>query len=320
MADDGLPSSYKQRTAAPATTPAPATTGLPSSYRPVAAPAPDQTVTPPPPPATAPPDPNASDPNRGFDVGPFHLGFTNRGTPGVSWPGNSWLPSSQTTHDVQDRLTNNSLFNAADPITAAAGGGDLATLRAQRQKMDDQMSTAGKATADIGAQLMPQNILLNRFGGPVVQGAVDRGVSSFNQGNDWSTIGADTRTGGETGIAAKVLGGMNPSSLGPIARYGVEKIPALVGLKMGGDMGSGWLADKLSENFVKPAAEKVGAAFGSIPDPPQWLKQAVQQVIVGGQPAASQTDAGKNVGGLVAHPNWDATRTALGNLRGMLPF
>jgi hypothetical protein len=153
-----------------------------------------------------------------------------------------------------------------------------------------------------------------------LQGGVDRGLSSYNQGNDWSTIGADTRTGLETGVAAKVLSSLNPSSLGPLVRYGMEKAPAAIGYKVGGDFGTGWMADKFSENFVKPAAEKAGNFFSSIPDPPPWLRQAVQQVIIGGQPAASQTDAGQNLGNLAAPPNWDNAKTALSNLRGMLPF
>jgi hypothetical protein len=281
---------------------------------------PPPVVAKPPTPAAQPAaDPNASDPNRGFDLGPVHFGFTNRGTPGMSWSGNSWFPSSQTVHNVQDRLTNNAVYNAADPITSAVGGGDLATLRAQRQAMDAQMSPAAKATADIGAQFMPQNILLNRFGGPILQGGADRGLSSFNQGNDWSTIGADTRTGLETGVAAKVLGGVKPSAVAPLVRYGVEKAPAAIGFKLG-DFGGGWAADKFSENFVKPMAEKAGNLVGSIPDPPPWLQQAIQQGVIGGQPAASDTGLGQNVGNLASSPNWDNARTALSNLRGMLPF
>ena len=264
-------------------------------------------------------DPSASDPSRGFDLGPLHFGFTNRGTPGVSWQGGGWVPSSQTVHDVQDRFTNNVLKNAADPITSAVGGGDLVTLRAQREKMNQQMSPAEKGIADIGSQFTPPDMLLNRFGGPILQGGVDRGLSSYNQGNDWSTIGADTRTGLETGVAAKILSGVNSSAIAPVVRYGIEKAPAAIGFKLG-DIGGGWAADKFSENFVKPFAEKAGNAINSIPDPPPWLKQAIQQVIIGGQPAASQTDAGQNVGGLVSNPNWNDAKTALQNLRGMLPY
>jgi hypothetical protein len=218
---------------------------------------------------------------------------------------------------VQDRLTNNALFGGADPITSAVGGGDLAALRARRQAMDAQMSPSAKATADIASQFMPQNILLNRFGGPIVQGAVQRGLESYNRGNDWNTIGVDTRTGAETGVAAKILSGVKPSNLGPVAQKAVEAIPAYLGLKLGGDWATGWAADRFSQNFVKPIAEGVNKVVSAIPDPPPWL---IQNAVIGGQPAAADTEAGKNAGRLASNFNWDDARTALQNLRGMLPF
>jgi hypothetical protein len=195
----------------------------------------------------------------------------------------------------------------------------LATLRAQRQAMEARMPVAAKATADIGAQFMPQNILLNRFGGPILQGGVQRGLESVNQGNDLSTVGADTRTGLETGVVAKVLGGVKPSSLGPLVKWGIEKAPAAIGFKLG-DFGGGWAADKFSENFVKPLAEKAGSLVRSIPDPPPWLQQTIQQGIIGGQPAAADTGVGQNLGGLASAPNWENAKTAFQNLRGMLPY
>ena len=327
MADDGLPAGYKFYPTTPPKAAPPSSTGLPSGYKPTQPPAPTAApaapAAPVPPPAstanaTPPVDPSAPAPG-GYDLGPLHFGYTNRGVPGVSWSGSSWFPSSQTVHNVQNRLTNDAVFNAADPITAAVGGGDLATLRAQRQQMDASMSPAAKATADIGAQFMPQNILLNRFAGPIAQGAVDRGLSSLNQGNDWSQVGADTRTGAETGAVAKILGGLNPSSAAPLVRWGLEKTPSAIGWKLG-DFGGGWMADKLTENFVKPAAEKAGDWVSRIPSLPSWARQPIQQAIIGGQPAASQTQVGQNLGGLASNLNWNDAKTALTNLRGMMPF
>jgi hypothetical protein len=54
--------------------------------------------------------------------------------------------------------------------------------------------------------------------------------------------------------------------------------------------------------------------------PPHWLRQAIQQVIIGGQPAAANTTAGKNLGSWASAPNLGDARTARTNLRGMLPF
>jgi hypothetical protein len=57
-----------------------------------------------------------------------------------------------------------------------------------------------------------------------------------------------------------------------------------------------------------------------MPDPPPWLRQAIQTVIIGGQPAAADTQAGKNLGRLASNLNWNDAKTALTNLRGMLQF
>ena len=243
----------------------------------------------------------------------------------MSWSGGGWVPSSQTVHDTQDRLTNNALYNAADPITSALGGGDLATLRAQREKMNAQMPLAAKATADIGAQFMPQNILLNRFGGPAAQGAVQQGLGSFNQGNDLATAGKDAVIGGGIGKVAQLAGGaLNPQNVGWAAGKAIENIPAAVGLKFGG-FGGGWAADKFSKGFVEPAARRAEEFVGNyMPDWPA-ARTLVRNAVVGGGQTALDTDAGgtarQNMRSYLSPgSDWGTAGTALQNLRTMLPF
>jgi hypothetical protein len=243
----------------------------------------------------------------------------------MSWQGGGWVPSSQTTHDVWDRLTNNSLYNAADLITSAVGGGDLVALRAQREQMNAQMSPAARATADIAAQLMPQNILLNRFGGPVAQGAVQRGLGSLNQGNDLTTAEKDAAIGAATGWAAKAASGaLNPQNVGWGVGKAIENIPAAVGLKFGG-FGGGWAADKFSKSFVEPAARWMENAVSHVmPDIGPVGRSAVQSAIVGGGQTALDTDAGRtarqNWTNALPSMDWNTARTALQNLRGALPY
>jgi hypothetical protein len=285
--------------------------------------------------ANTPPATTPAKPSSGFDVGQFHFGLNDQGTPGVSYPapggsffsltGPGWGVGSQTAHDVQDRLTNNALYNAADPITSAVGGGDLATLRAQRQAMDARMPVAAKATADIGAQFMPQNILLNRFGGPALQGAVQQGAGSFNQGNDLATAGKDAVIGAGTGKVAQLAGGaLNPQNVGWAAGKAIENIPAAVGLKFGG-FGGGWAADKFSKGIVEPAARRAEEFVGNyMPDWPA-ARNFVQNAVVGSGQTALDTDAGGTARQtmrdyLSPGSDWGAAGTALQNLRGMLPF
>jgi hypothetical protein len=241
----------------------------------------------------------------------------------MSWSGSTWFPSSQTVHDVQDRLTNNSLYGAADPITAAVGGGDLPTLRAQREQMNAQMPVAAKATADIGAQFMPQNILLNRFGGPALQGAVQQGLQSFDQGNDLATAGKDAVIGGALGKVAQVGSGVfDPKSLGWAFGKAIENAPAAAGLKFGG-FGGGWAADRFSKGVVEPAARRVEDFVGNyMPDLP-FARTLVQNAIIGGGQTALDADGGRtarqNLRNYMSN-DWSAAGTALQNLRGMLPF
>jgi hypothetical protein len=243
----------------------------------------------------------------------------------MSWSGSSWFPSSQTVHDTQDRLTNNSLYNSADPITSALGGGDLATLRAQREQMNARMPTAAKATADIGAQFMPQNILLNRFGGPAAQGAVQQGLGSFNAGNDLATAGKDAVIGAGTGKVAQLASGaLNPQNVGWAAGKLVENAPAAIGLKFGG-FGGGWAADKFSKGIVEPAARRAEEFVGNyMPDWP-YGRELLQNAVIGGGQTALDSPAGasarQNMRNYMSPgDDWSATGTALQNLRGMLPF
>jgi hypothetical protein len=185
-----------------------------------------------PPPAA---DPSASDPNRGFDVGPVHFGFTNRGTPGVSWAGiPGWLPSSQRIHNVIDRTTNNIALNTADPITSAVGGGDLPALRLQRARMNQQMPTQDKAVADALGQFNPTLPLRSIPAvGPIVQGVAQEGVKGYAQGEQWPQIARDAVVGAAGGAGSGAVG--TPQALGTTLGAGVTSgFPALAGWLYGG--------------------------------------------------------------------------------------
>lgn len=196
---------------------------------------------------TAPPpavDPSASDPNRGFDVGPLHFGFTNRGTPGVSYapPGGSffslfgpgWGPGSQREHNIVDRTTNNIALNTADPITSAVGGGDLPALRLQRARMNQQMPTQDKAVADALGQFNPTLPLRSIPAvGPIAQGAVQEGVKGYAQGEQWPQIARDAAVGAAGGAGSGAVG--TPQALGTTLGAGVTSgLPAVAGWLYGG--------------------------------------------------------------------------------------
>jgi hypothetical protein len=103
---------------------------------------------------------------------------------------------------------------------------------------------------------------------------------------------------------------------------GVENAPAAIGLGFGG-FGGGWAADKFSKNIVQPAAEWAGRMGSSLPDAPyaRWL---AQQGMIGSAQTAQDTDAGRtarqNLDAATTNVDWNTAKTALGNLRGMLPY
>jgi hypothetical protein len=209
----------------------------------------------------------------------------------MSWQGGGmggWMPSSQTVHNVTDRLFNNVLWGTADPITAAAsnyynpGSPDLATLRAQRQQMNAQMSPGEKAVADIGAQFSPTNQNINRIPviGPTAQGALQHGVQSYNEGNDVPTALNDAARGAVSALGSQVAANtmLNPNVWGQIAGHTIDKVAPLgIGL-----MGHG-LGGLIARDAAKPYADAI-RDWGARTAGPGWsaAASALQNLLYGG--------------------------------------
>ena len=235
-------------------------------------------------------DPDASDPNRGVDVGPVHFGFTNRGTPGVSYPG------AGAVHDFSNRLTNNVTNNTADPIVSALGGGDLATLRAQRAQTDARMGTGAKVGADILGQFNPAALLNavpgGRVVGPALQGGAQEAVRSYAAGNPWSTIGTDTGMG----LASGAVGGSfnTPKAIGQgLGKAAEVGIPGALGYLTGGEnaMEHGLIGGLLGSRFFEPASKAIegaGERLNEFAGPK--TKQALQNLLMGGASSMIQSN------------------------------
>ena len=219
-------------------------------------------------------DPDASDPSRGFDVGPFHFGFTNRGTPGVSYPG------SQTVHDISNRMTNDVTLNTADPTTSALTGQDLATLRAQRAQADQRMSTGAKLTADIGGAFNPAmlgNVVPGVGGG--VQGAAQEGVKGYAGGESWPSIASDAVKGGLAGLIGQ--GMTSPQVMSHLLSKGVTTgVPAGLGYLWGGDFEHTLGGAFAGKEILEPLADKI-KEWGADATIPNAAKQAVKNLVIG---------------------------------------
>ena len=239
------------------------------------------------PPANSNADPDAPAPG-GFDWGPVHFGVTNRGTPGVSWPSGGlggWFPGSQTAHDVQNRFSNDALGGMGDNITSAVGGGDLATLRMQRQQADARLTPGEKTATDIAAQFYPTNQFLNRIpvAGPTVQGFVQEGLKSHGAGDDPSTAFSNAVKGGAAGLGSQLTANALTSP-GIVAKSLGLGFPGLLGTFGLGE--HGFLGGYLANKALEPTAEAISKSSGS----PLWggARSALQSLLMGGLSSAKQ--------------------------------
>jgi hypothetical protein len=138
---------------------------------------------------------------------------------------------TQASQDWFSRYGNDVLWGGMDPLTAASGGGDLATLRTQREAMDARMSPLAKTSADIIAQYTaPQNILLNRI--PYFGGALQGGGQAFGQalgaGKDLSTATKEGVAGAGAGLISQGAAAMVPAIpkvAAPLAAETLERAP-----------------------------------------------------------------------------------------------
>jgi hypothetical protein len=233
-------------------------------------------------------DPDASDPSRGFDVGPVHFGFTNRGTPGMSYPG------AGAVHDFSNRLTNNVTNNLSDPVVSAfPGQPDLATLRAQREQVNQRMSTPVKAGADILGQFNPA-ALANRVPlfGPAIQGGTQEGVRSYAAGNSWPTILTDAGIGTASGVVGGALN--TPKALAQVGgKLADAAIPGALGYLTGGESAveHGLIGGFLGSTVYSPvskAIEKYGDKLGELAGPK--TQQALQNLLMGGASSVIQSN------------------------------
>jgi hypothetical protein len=224
---------------------------------------------------------------------------------GVSFPG------AQTAHNIIDRFTNNVLLGAADPITAkvqdlsnpnvplgqalnpTVSGTGLPALRAQREQMNQQMGPGARLGADVAAQFSPTGQVLNRvpYLGPALQGAGQAGITAYNEGKDWPTIGQDTALGLLTGVGSQAASqAVRPSVVRNVAGYGLETAPgAVLGTHLGG-LEHGLIGAALGP--MTPL-HKVGEAIRGLWPDADWTsaRKAFQNLLMGtGSSAIEQRD------------------------------
>ena len=174
-----------------------------------------------------------------------------------------WVPQSvQDFGTIVGERASSGLLNAG---LAWYNGNDLATQKAQtldaaNQRLGPKLSTLADT---LGYYASPTN-LLDLFGpeGAVASGAINAGLKSKLEGDDWTTAGEHAAVGAGTGGAASILSriAVAPKVLSNLTDYGLSGLGAGASHLIFGDTvvpGSSALAGYLTHNAVQPAIKWV---------------------------------------------------------------
>jgi hypothetical protein len=253
-----------------------------------------------------------------------------------------WLATKGLGQDYQRSLEKGMTVGLGDTITGgimglgkAAVTGDTSSISDEiaRQRADtaaarDRIGPVGSGVTDVASQFMPIQRALGgvRYGGQILQGGVQDAANAYGEGKSWSDIMNSGLTGGAAGAASMLL---DPAAIRAAVKYGP---PAAV---LGGAVhsvvpeahGGGWLGAAVSPFVGNERLDKVtdwaADKAGSLVSNPA-VRQALQNLIIGGAQSANDTDTGRavtqNLTNAVPSVNMGTAGTALQNLRGLLPF
>jgi hypothetical protein len=164
----------------------------------------------------------------------------------------------------------------------------LPGLRTQAAAARQRLDPATAASADVaGGALSPTSLLAPiPYVGPPLAGALHEGIKSYEQGNDWSTVGKDTIAGAGGGLVGLGVGKALTSpelfkyGAGALGTAAAHKVPALFsGQELLGATGAykaaGKAADWAGEKMSSPAAQA-----------------AIRSLVLGGTAAARASSPG----------------------------
>lgn len=253
-----------------------------------------------------------------------------------------WLATKGLGQDYQRSLEKGMTLGLGDAITGgimgagkAAVTGDSSSISDEiaRQRADtaaarERIGPVGRAGTDVVSQFMPAQRLLGAvpYAGQVLQGGVQDAANAYGEGKSWSDILNSGLTGGAAGAASTLV---NPAVLRAAVKYGPPA--ALLGGAVHSVVpevhGGGWMGAALSPFVGNERLDKVtdwaaDKAASLVSNPA--VRQALQNLIIGGAQSASDTDTGRavtqNLTNALPSVNMATAGTALQNLRGLLPF
>jgi hypothetical protein len=219
------------------------------------------------------------------------------------------------------------LGNAAVTGDSSSISDEVARQRADTAAARERIGPVGRTATDVVSQFMPVQRALGSvpYAGQIVQGGVQDAANAYGEGKSWSDIMHSELTGGAAGAASMLF---DPAAVRAVVKYGP---PAAV---LGGAVHSvvpeahgGWLGAALSpfvgnERLDKLTDWAADNAASLVSNPA--VRQAFQNLTIGGAQSVSDTDAGKavtqNLTNALPSVNMNTAGTALQNLRGLLPF
>jgi hypothetical protein len=104
----------------------------------------------------------------------------------------------------------------------------IPSLRTAAEAARQRLDPVTAASADVaGGALSPTNLLYGvPYAGPGLAGGLHEGIKSYEQGNDWSTIGKDTAAGAIAGYGGTIAGKAAPYVLPQLTKAAVDLGPA----------------------------------------------------------------------------------------------
>jgi hypothetical protein len=172
-----------------------------------------------------------------------------------------------------------------------AMAGTIPGLRMAAQEAQKRLDPVTAGSADMaGGALSPTNLFYGvPYAGPGLAGGLHEGIKSYEQGNDWSTIGKDAAAGVAAGYAGQGVAKVAPYVLPQLARGAVDLGPAAAmtyaAHKVFGDPSKDILGALGGYTLMHNLSEGAGEASKKLAASP-YTQQAIKSLILGGTAAA----------------------------------
>jgi hypothetical protein len=203
----------------------------------------------------------------------------------VNWKGNVTLP--QPVQDFGNLMAEQATVGGSFPYQVWESQGtdqptNLATLKAQSGAERERLGPVASTMADIaGYGLSPVQLLNDVPGGTMLGGALQEGIKSKLEGDDWMTAYKKAREGLAAGVAGSTIAHVltSPAVLGKLVETGGMGGTALLAHTIfGGSPTATWLGGGAGQRWAEPIVKRVEAGASAI-DP--YIQSGIKNLVRG---------------------------------------